>query len=643
MRPEGHSLKVLTLFAFTALACSSVALAQRTDDNVTAESDDAFGRSVGNESIGIYNSGEVRGFSPIDAGNARIEGLYFDRLTSPANVLIEGSAIRVGIAAQSYPFPSPTGIVDYGLRRVGDTRVISPVLTAGPFNTATAEVDAQLPLVRDRLGLGIGVSLEHNGFEWGGANDANSFAIMPRWRPAPNIELRPFFTRVSFRDEEAQPRMLTIGGVMPPQIEREHYYGQWWAQNQGATYTSGMIGEGRFGAWLTRLGLFESVYAPDLEVADLFKQIDANGRTREKLVAFPNSHYGSKSGELRAQRSFDEGNRRHTLLFTLRGRLQRRRYGGEQEIDAGEMQLGVGRPMPKPDFQFGPQSHDEVKQRTAGIGYELRWKDRGEMSVGIQKTHYTKSVDTPDGALPTSSARPLLKNATATVYATDRLAVYASYTQGLEESPVAPSFAQNRNVAAPALSTKQYDGGIRFALREHLKLIAGVFNVEKPHFDLDNAGFFRELGTVRHRGVELSLAGNPIEPLTVVVGTRFLDAEVSGPIVAAGLIGRRPVGSARNYSVASVDYVFSGSGFSMDATMESISRAVGTTANDVEVPGRVVLALGSRYRFKLMGKPALLRAQVGNLFDRYGWSVQGSGAYVYNQPRRFSLYLATDL
>jgi outer membrane receptor protein involved in Fe transport len=57
----------------------------------------------------------------------------------------------------------------------------------------------------------------------------------------------------------------------------------------------------------------------------------------------------------------------------------------------------------------------------------------------------------------------------------------------------------------------------------------------------------------------------------------------------------------------------------------------------------VVLHVGGRYRFKMAGKPATLRAQVGNIFDRYGWSVISGGAYVYNQPRRFSLYLATDL
>jgi iron complex outermembrane receptor protein len=636
-------LRYRALFTLVAILGSSAALAQRTEENVTAQSEDAFGRSVGYESIGIYNSDDVRGFSPIDAGNARIEGLYFDRQTSPPDRLIEGASIRVGIAAQSYRFPSPTGIVDYDLRRVGDTRVISPMLLYGPYGGRAIQADAQFPIVPGELGFGIGGSLERNGFEWGGMNETSSFALLPRWRPTPNIELRPFYSRLSFRDEEAQPRMFTDGGVLPPKIPRERFFGQPWAVNQGQSYTYGVLGEARFGAWLARLGVFESAYTPDQEAADLFTDIDANGFARERVVVFPDSRYGSKSGELRLQRSFEEGARRHTLFFALRGRLQKRRYGGEEEVDAGEVQLGVGRPIARPDLEFGEQSHDEVKQHTVGAGYELRWKNWGEISFGLQKTHYEKSLETPEGPLPTSRAQPLLKNVMGTLRATQTLAMYASYTEGLEESPIAPSNAVNRNVAAPAIATKQYDAGVRVAVLSKVTLIAGVFNVEKPYFDLDSTSFYRELGTVRHRGIELSLSGKPMEQLTVVAGTRFLDAEVSGPIVDAGLIGRRPVGSARNYSIASIDYAFGASGFSMDATLESLSRAIATTANTVEVPGRTVLHLGGRYRFKLMGKPVILRGQVGNVFDRYGWSVLGGGAYVYNQPRRFSMYLATDL
>jgi iron complex outermembrane recepter protein len=616
--------------------------AQRTEENVTTGSEDAFGRSIGSESIGIYNEGDVRGFSPIDAGNVRIEGLYFDRLGSLTSRLVEGSTIRVGIASQSYPFPSPTGIVDYDLRRVGENQVISALVNYGPFGGVGAEVDAQLPLTEE-LGLTVGLGLYQDAFPWGGENKSTSFAIAPQWHPTENFELRPFFSRIALADEEAEPLMLTVGEVMPPKIRREHYYGQPWSLNDGEVFNYGVLGAARFDAWTARLGLFEAVYDAQTQFAELFTNIDPSGNSNEVVVAFPHSRYSSKSGELRLSRLFGDGSLRHMLEFAARARLQKRRYGGEDLIDVGPVQLGVGRDIAEPAFVFGEQSHDEVKQQTLGAAYELQWANVGELSVGLQKTSYSKSVDTPSGALPESRAKPWLKYATATVNANERLAFYASYTEGLEESPVAPNNAVNRNVAAPALETQQYDAGVRWAAFANMKLIAGVFNVEKPYFDLDAAGFFTELGTVEHRGIEVSFAGEPRDDLTVIVGTRWLDATVSGPTVEAGLIGEKPVGSARHYSLASADYRFPGIRASIDATVEHLSSQTANSANTIEVPSRTVLHLGGRYRFQIFGKPATLRLLVQNVTDAYGWTALSSGAYVYNAPRRFTVYVTADL
>ncbi|HKN41271.1 MAG TPA: TonB-dependent receptor, partial [Sphingomicrobium sp.] len=55
---------------------STPALAQRTGENAVTSAEDAFGTSVGNETIGLYSTDEVRGFSPAVAGNIRIDGLY---------------------------------------------------------------------------------------------------------------------------------------------------------------------------------------------------------------------------------------------------------------------------------------------------------------------------------------------------------------------------------------------------------------------------------------------------------------------------------------------------------------------------------------------------------------------------------------
>jgi iron complex outermembrane receptor protein len=624
------------------LLISQAALAQRTEENVTTDSEDAFGRSVGNESIGIYNEGDVRGFSPIEAGNVRLEGLYFDRLGHLTSRLVEGSTIRVGIASQSYPFPSPTGIVDYDLRRVGGKQVISALANYGPFSGLGAEVDAQLPIIGEELGIALGAGIYRDAFQWGGENEAISYAIAPQWRPTENLELRPFFSRIVFSEEESEPLMLTVGGVLPPEIRREHYYGQEWSTNEGEILNYGVLGAMRFGAWTARLGAFESVFSADAQFAELFTDIEPNSNTNEVVVAFPESRFASKSGELRVSRVFDAGPRRHTLQFAARGRLQKRRYGGEDEIDIGQVQLGVGRDVARPVFAFGEQSHDEVKQQTFGAAYELQWADVGEMSVGLQKTSYSKSVDTPTAVLPESRSRPWLRYATATVNATERLAFYASYTEGLEESPVAPNNAVNRNVAAPALETEQYDAGVRWDAFANMKLIAGVFNVEKPYFDVDAAGFFSELGTVEHRGVEVSLAGDPLDNLTVILGTRWLDAKVSGPIVDAGLIGEEPVGKARQYGLATADYRFAGTGASLDATIEAVTSAPANSANTIETPGRAVMHVGGRYRFTLFGKPATLRLLVQNVTDKYGWIALSSGTYVYNAPRRFTAYITAD-
>jgi iron complex outermembrane receptor protein len=111
------------------LASATPVLGQRADENAVKAADDAFGTSVGKETIGLYNADKVRGFSPITAGNIRIEGLSVTEHGGFTQRVVSGSTIKVGLAAQSYPFPAPTGIADYSLRSSGNEAVLSPVLS----------------------------------------------------------------------------------------------------------------------------------------------------------------------------------------------------------------------------------------------------------------------------------------------------------------------------------------------------------------------------------------------------------------------------------------------------------------------------------------------------------------------------------
>jgi len=100
-----------------ALAVDPVDAQDRPADNVVTQAEDAFGVSLGRESIGLYDASNIRGFSPTTAGNARIDGLYFDPVWGVTSLLRQSTTIRVGLSAFGFPFPAPTGVVDYRIQR----------------------------------------------------------------------------------------------------------------------------------------------------------------------------------------------------------------------------------------------------------------------------------------------------------------------------------------------------------------------------------------------------------------------------------------------------------------------------------------------------------------------------------------------
>lgn len=172
----------------------------RADENAVRQAQDAFGTSVGRETIGLYNAALVRGFSPIAAGNARIEGLYFDQVWAPSPRMRRSSTVRVGIAALGYPFPAPTGIVDYVFRKPGDERKVSVVAGGDSYGAAFLETDAELPLAERTLSLGLGGSVTHNEYASGVDGHYRNAHLALRWNPLAGIELVPFWHRSRTRD-----------------------------------------------------------------------------------------------------------------------------------------------------------------------------------------------------------------------------------------------------------------------------------------------------------------------------------------------------------------------------------------------------------------------------------------------------------
>ena len=633
-----------TLTLLLAGVAFPAAAQDRTDDNAVTQAEDGFGFSVGRETIGIYTSSNARGFSPTAAGNVRVEGMYFDPAIALSSLINDSTSIKVGLSAQGYPFAAPSGIVDQLLRRPGDKAAASIVLNADSYSSYGLEVDGSLP-VGKRLSVGYGLAAGRTAFPDGTDNFNHGQGLIVRWRPAPGVEIMPFWMLANDYNDEAGPFYVPAGKYLPPMPPAHRFDGPQWADFRYTGTNQGLLASYAPGKnWLLRVGAFRSVFDQKTSYANLLVDLQPDGTADRLVIADPRAKNVSLSGEVRLTHSIVDGPRLHVIHLSLRERDARHQFDGSDEVDLGPTRIGVEEDSPKPAFAFGPLSRDRIRQTTYGIAYDGRWKDVGEISFGVSRADYRKTTMLPGVAPIVSRSSPWLYNGTAAAYLSKAITLYAGYARGLEESGVAPPNAANRNQPLNAILTEQKDAGIRWTVAGDLKVIAGVFDLRKPYFGFDAANRYTQVGTTRSQGAELSVSGSLTKTLTVAAGGYFLRPRVTRDPTALGTIGARPVGLPGH--LVNVNFNWKApilDGLSLDTTLIHRGKVPSTTDNLVFLPARAQLNLGGRYRFKLIERDATLRVQVSNLFDNRSFNTAGPGIYAATAGRYLTGYLAIDV
>ncbi|MGC6329057.1 TonB-dependent receptor [Rhizorhabdus sp. FW153] len=617
----------------------------RANENAVTQAEDAFGVSIGREELGLYSSSDIRGFSPIDAGNARIDGIYFDQFLRPITRIRQSTTIRVGLASQGFVFPAPTGVVDYALRKPGNEAGASVLVDADHWGSVSAEVDAVVPLTRDKLSLGFGAFIAQTEFY----NATNAYSdnqgIVLRWTPTPDIALTPFWSRSYVRDDDAGQIYVPGGDYLPPRIPRRRFNGPDWAAYTGTGGLYGGTANFRVGPQTTIVaGLFHSYFSDDRSAVNLALDLQPDGRFNHLVLIDPPSRFASDSGEVRIAQGIVDGDRLHGIYATIRYRNRFQRYDGSASVDLGPRDLRERVFIPEPPLTFRRQSRDRIEQWTGGLAYDLRWRGLGELSIGVQKTDYRKQVDRSDTGSRLTQSNPWLFYATAAGQISETLVIYGSFSQGLEESGLAPSNAVNRGEPVPAIRTRQFDGGVRWMLTPGLKLIAGGFDLEKPYFNIDANNRFTALGTIRNQGVELSLNGALTPRLDLVAGGVFLRPRVTGAAVDQGIVGDRPVGFAARNLTINLDWrPTANPGVSFDIRVTHRSRVTATTNNAVSIPSQTLVDLGGRIPVNLGSAKGSLRLSVSNIFDVEGFDLRGAGAYDMIAGRLAQLRFTIDI
>lgn len=639
-RRRSGVLAILAALCVTSLP----AHAQRASENAVTAANDAFGTTVGNESVGIYSTFDVRGFSPLQAGNVRIDGLYFDKVGDENDRIQESSRIKVGIAAQGYAFPAPSGIVDYSLRTPGNAGNLSVLGEGDSAGFYTLQLDGAAPLGR-KLSLGGGIGLNRGVFPDGGNNYEGEIGVLAKWQPLPDLEIIPFWARKDTYVQKDGQAYEPSSDFLPSPVPPRHFYGPAWATGRDFSVNYGAVVHYTWASWSVGLGLFRSERSdPKGSFPYLSLVTPAHGEMAVDLN--PPAHLGSTSGELRVEKSFIEGPRVHRLILSVRGRNWNGIYGNSQTVDVGPQTIGQFVRAPTPHISFAPLIHDHVDESLIGVAYQLAWKDRLELSLGAQKLRYHKKTLAPGTGTTLLDKAPVVLTASGTGYVSDTVALFASFTQGLEDNGITPSNAANSNQALPATSTRQKEAGLRWTVMPQTNFVATLFDLKKPYFNLDPDNVFRELGELENKGLELSLTGNVTDRLNLVAGAVLSHPKVSGDAVRLGVSGHRPVGIRSRKFVLAANWRPPGTkGLSFDLGVTHFGSQPGSLDDAVNIPVKTTIDWDARYEFAFAQRNASLKFAVTNITGVRGFNVIDSGTYgiFFASGRRFDLRLIVDI
>ena len=635
------------LIFLSFLAVPGIAHAQQpAANNVVSAADDAFGRRIGVEEVGLYSESEVRGFSLQSAGNYRIDDHYFVRNASPSNVAIDGSVIRVGVNGLRTDFAAPSGVFQYDL--VSPQPGAAASIEAGWWGGSgpVLSIRAGAASADGRLAIGGGVQLnpwQH--YADGSGGDYYTSAAVPRWRPAPGIELAAIASRTWFRPQADS--LFAVEGRVPRRIRRNLYRAQEWMTSESNGAVAGLMADVDRGGWRFGASAFLSEADDPISYFNLITLPSAEGPAPDYLVvATPSQRFRSISAELLAARSFVTGSMHHRLLAMARLRDSASRTSPGIARSLGTIpDLDDPPVLARPTFAFDPRRvRDDVRQWSLGLGYRLSIGDRLELRADIQRADYGRRVTELNGSAEARTTRPWLYSASAAAGLSRQITLFASYARGLEESGIAPGNAVNRGELLPATIARQAEVGARYVFAGGPSLILGLFDIAKPLPGLRADGVYDFVGQVRHRGVELSLAGPLTDRLSAVVGATFFRARLSGELVDRGEIGPEPVGRPERAMLASLTWrVPSIEGLSIDGGVNLRGGREANRENTLRLPAYATFNLGLRQAFRIDGSPFTLRARVTNLFNRFAWNVTSSGLYFYNGPRAFTLTLTVDL
>ncbi|XAH23698.1 TonB-dependent receptor [Xylophilus sp. GW821-FHT01B05] len=221
------------------------------------------------------------------------------------------------------------------------------------------------------------------------------------------------------------------------------------------------------------------------------------------------------------------------------------------------------------------------------------------------------------------------------------VSLFANYIQGLNVGDTAPTNSHNAGEVFKPYKAKQYEAGVKYEAAGWLAT-ASVFQIGKPSGQLGTDGYYRPNAEQRNRGLEVSLAGEPVRGLRPMASLSLLDGELTR--ASAAVQGNDAPGVPRVQANLGLEWDVPGvPGLTLTGRTLYTSSQYVDQANTQRLPAWWRFDPGARYATRIASRPVVFRAQIFNLADRHYWSgVTSWGGLAMGDTRTVRVSMQVD-
>jgi iron complex outermembrane receptor protein len=265
------------------------------------------------------------------------------------------------------------------------------------------------------------------------------------------------------------------------------------------------------------------------------------------------------------------------------------------------------------------------------VGDTVHLTDRFAVAGTLSTSFLSSKSWSAAGQVTSSDSRNGVLSPTVNLIYTpaDRLTLYATYADNVEQGESAPAGRANANQILSPYRDRQYEAGAKYQLTPNFLVTAAGFRMTRPLATTDaTSNIFAVVGTQRNWGGELFGQGSVTPSLSLLGGVTYLDARLIDTGVAT-TNDKRVVGVPRFKGDVSADvHPAVAHGVAVTGAVHYESDRAATNINNSFAPAYATFDLGARYNAALFDHHETLRINVINVGDKRYYSSIADGTIV---------------